>query len=174
MMNPLNSPGFSASVILLSMWLVSCVAQQVVQDAATPDGSAPPENVFPTLAADAYHSQQTPSTSDIHDASCLRPYTDSSIWNVPIDWSKARIHPHSEAMMAVFFQGEKWIGSNTDSYAPNLYFVSNATRLVPVTFRYRFQNVIDDMRIDYGIPDEITQIPLPPEAQPAPGTDGQW
>jgi len=162
-----------ASVILFSIWLASCVAEPAIPVTAISGSTGIPNNVLPAVATSADIQEESLATPYLNDGSCPRPYTDTSIWNVSIDWSMARIHPQSDAMMAVFFQGEKWIGSNADSYAPNVYFVSNSAKLVPVTFRYRFQNVIDDIRIEYGIPGDITLIPLPPEAQPAPGTDGQ-
>src|SRR5215216_3348655 len=64
------------------------------------------------------------------DISCKRPYPDSSIWNVPLDWSIAKIHPMNDLMMSAFFKSRDWIGADTSQYTPNVYWVSNGTPLV--------------------------------------------
>ena len=105
---------------------------------------------------------------------CKRPYTDSSIWNVPIDWTVARVHPQSELMMAAFWEGDTWIGSDPYQYAPNIYVVDNNTPLVPVKLRKnRFRDALDDRTIQYGQPGGVVMVPLPSNALPAPGTDAQ-
>ncbi len=105
---------------------------------------------------------------------CERPYSDTSIWNLPIDWSLARIHPDSDQMMQAFFADHGWIGSDTSQYAPPIYLVTNQTPLVPVQMRqYRFRDAIDDQTIRYGEPGGIVWMPIPPGATPAPGSDAQ-
>ncbi|MDP1713489.1 MAG: hypothetical protein Q8L41_01980 [Anaerolineales bacterium] len=105
---------------------------------------------------------------------CSRPYSKSSIWNVPIDWSVARIHPDSGKMMDAFWNGTRWIGSDPSQYAPNIYFVDGTTPLVPVKLsKNRFRDAFNDMEIQYGEPASTIWMPVPPGAQPAPGTDGQ-
>ena len=105
---------------------------------------------------------------------CERPYSEDSIWNIPIDWTVARIHPDSEFMIDAFFESYSWIGANADRYAPNIYFVSNETPLVSVKLReYRFRDAINDSQIVYGEPAGTVLMPLPSHAVPAPGTDGQ-
>lgn len=105
---------------------------------------------------------------------CKRPYADSSIWNVPIDWGIARVHPQNQNMMAAFFAGDEWIGSDADQYAPNIYMVNNATPLVTVKLRKnRFRDAFDDLTIRYGQPGGVVMVPLPANALPAPGTDAQ-
>jgi hypothetical protein len=116
-----------------------------------------------------FYGHSTPSV-DL----CFRPYSVDSIWNVPINWETASIHPESDKMVAAFFHSRDWISSNTDSYAPNIYFVTDQTPLVPVKLRKnRFRDAIDDARIDYGEPGGTVWMPIPPGAKPAPGTDGQ-
>lgn len=105
---------------------------------------------------------------------CPRFYSNSSIWNTPIDWSKAQIHSQNDQMMAAFFQSSSVIGANTDSYAPNIYFVDNQTPLVPVKLRKnRFRDAINDQYIIYGEPAATIWVPMPSIARPAPGTDAQ-
>ena len=105
---------------------------------------------------------------------CERPYSDASIWNVPIDWSRAELHPQSDLMMSAFFGSHGWIGSDATQYAPNIYYVSNSTPLVPVTMReLRFRDAINDIDIRYGEPGGTVWMPLPNDARPAPGTDAQ-
>ncbi len=108
------------------------------------------------------------------DGGCERPYTESSIWNVPIDWSVAQIHPDSKKMMDEFWSGTSWIGSDPSQYAPNIYFVDEATPLVSVKLRKnRFRDAFNDIEIQYGEPASTILMPIPLGAQPAPGTDGQ-
>jgi hypothetical protein len=112
--------------------------------------------------------------STVEEISCKRPYPDSSIWNVPIDWSIARIHPMSDPMMSAFFENENWIGADTTQYTPNVYWVSAGTPLVPVQLlKNRFRDAMDDGEVQFGEPAGVVWMPLPAEARPAPGTDGQ-
>lgn len=105
---------------------------------------------------------------------CKRPYADSSIWNVPIDWLIARVHPQSAEMMAAFWRGTSWIGSDPNQYASNIYIVDNDTPRVPVKLRKnRFRDALDDLTIRYGQPGGVAMVPLPANALPAPGTDAQ-
>jgi len=105
---------------------------------------------------------------------CNRPYAKDSIWNVPINWGIAKIHPDSDAMVDAFFESYDWIGANTKSYAPNIYFVTEQTPLVVVQLRdNRFRDVINDQQITFGEPGSTIVIPIPEDAKPAPGTDGQ-
>jgi hypothetical protein len=119
-------------------------------------------------------SPQPSSTATATEAFCERPYPNSSIWNIPIDWSIAKIHPMSELMMNAFFEDYTWIGTDTSQYTPNVYVVSDQTPLVPVRLlENRFRDAISDTSIQYGDPAGIVQMPLPLEARPAVGTDGQ-
>ena len=105
---------------------------------------------------------------------CERPYYDSSIWNVPIDWSMAEIHPQSELMMSAFFEDNDWIGSDTTAFAQNIYYVTSATPLVLVQLRENsYRDAINDIDIIYGEPGGTVWVPLPVDARPAPGTDAQ-
>lgn len=106
--------------------------------------------------------------------SCERPYPDSSIWNVPLDWSIAKIHPMSDLMMSAFFRSRDWIGADTSQYTPNVYWVSSSTPLVPVKLtKNRFRDAVNDQALLYGEPAGIVWMPLPVEARPARGSDGQ-
>jgi len=121
--------------------------------------------------SDGYLPSPVPT---IEDALCERPYKDSSIWNVPIDWSIAKIHPMSDLMMDAFFQTDNWIGTDTSQYTSNVYWVSKNTPLVPVKLReYRFRDATNDKKLQYGEPAGVVWMPLPLGARPAAGTDGQ-
>jgi hypothetical protein len=124
----------------------------------------------------------SPSTSSpsitpvatVEETSCERPYPDSSIWNVPLDWSIAKIHPMNDLMINAFFKTRDWIGADTSQYTPNVYWVSNDTPLVPVKLlKNRFRDAVDDKQLQYGQPAGVVWMPLPGEARPAEGTDGQ-
>src|SRR6266487_279690 len=105
---------------------------------------------------------------------CKRPYQDSSIWNIPIDWSIAKIHPMSNLMMNAFFDTTDWIGTDTSQYTPNVYLISKSTPLVPVKlWQNRFRDAIDDAKVQFGEPAGVVRMPLPFNARPAIGTDGQ-
>ena len=122
-------------------------------------------------------STSTPSLTPVatsEETSCERPYPDSSIWNVPLDWSIAKIHPMNDLMMSAFFKSRDWIGTDTSQYTPNVYWVSNGTPLVPVKLlKNRFRDAMNDQALQFGDPAGIVWIPLPLDARPAVGTDGQ-
>jgi hypothetical protein len=80
----------------------------------------------------------------------------------------------SDLMMSAFFESSDWIGSDASQYTPNMYWVSNGTPLVPVKlFKNRFRDAMNDQTVQYGQPADIVWIPLPMQARPANGTDGQ-
>lgn len=145
-------------------------------------GSHDPSQTPNSAASQAIGSDAAPNADDLlktpvtnlKPVSCERPYPDSSIWNIPIDWSIAKIHPMSELMMAAFFKDYDWIGTDTFQYTPNIYWASNETPLIPVRLiKYRFRDAIDDNKIKYGEPGDTVWMPLPEDARPALGTDGQ-
>jgi len=115
------------------------------------------------------------ATAPVGQGFCAPPYAQDSIWNTPIDWQVARIHPQSLQMMAAFFKRDDWIGSDVTQYAPNIYYADANTALVPVTMwpSRSFRDALSDAEILYGQPGDVVYVPLPPEAQPAPGTDGE-
>ncbi|MCC7119436.1 MAG: hypothetical protein IT310_13000 [Anaerolineales bacterium] len=117
----------------------------------------------------------TTANSENLDSKCLRPYTDDSLWNVPIDWDAAKLHPDTDQMMSAFFKNSTWIGADTSQYSPNIYFVDNATPLISVELQEgrRFRSVIEDLTIEYGESGGTVLVPIPSHAQPAPGTDGE-
>lgn len=127
----------------------------------------------PTSTFDIQPSVPSP-TLEVAGNACERPYPDSSIWNVPLDWSIARIHPMSDLMMDAFFEADDWIGADTSQFTPNMYWVSNDTPLVPVQLlENRFRDAINDRQVQFGQPAGTVWMPLPSEALPAVGTDGQ-
>lgn len=91
-----------------------------------------------------------------------------------MDWSTAQIHPMSDLMIDAFFEGKGWIGTDTSQFTPNVYWASKDTPLVPVQLRKnRFRDAINDQIIQYGEPAGTVWMPLPAQALPAVGTDGQ-
>ena len=106
---------------------------------------------------------------------CALPYTSDSIWNTPIDWDAAHIHPSSETMLDAFFSSDSWIGSDTSQFAPNIYFVDNNTQLKPVRLwdNRSFRDATSDVEVKYGEQGGTVLVPLPVDARPAPGTDGE-
>lgn len=78
-------------------------------------------------------------------------------------------------MISAFFKDYSWIGSDTSQYSANLYFVNNNTPLVTVELQFdrSFRDASSDTTILYGEPGGRVQVPLPINARPAPGTDGE-
>ncbi|MGE5248933.1 MAG: hypothetical protein ACM3QS_01865, partial [Bacteroidota bacterium] len=75
---------------------------------------------------------------------------------------------------AAFFESSSWIGTDASQYAANVYFVNKDTPLVPVKLRsYSFRDAYSGARIDMGQPGGTVMMPLPADAVPAQGTDGQ-
>jgi hypothetical protein len=121
-----------------------------------------------------YNAKGTPEAAVPQDDFCKRPYTQDSVWNIPLDWSRANIHPDNAKMMDAFFKDSGWIGSDATQFAPNIYYVTDETPKVPVKLRQnRYRDAIDDIEVQYGQPGGVVWMPFPKGAQPAPGTDGQ-
>lgn len=130
----------------------------------------------PTPASTSPSTPLPPITpvATVEETSCKRPYPDTSIWNVPLDWSIAKIHPMNDLMINSFFKSRDWIGADTSQYTPNMYWVANDTPLVPVKLlKNRFRDAVNDKQLQYGQPAGVVWLPLPLEARPAEGTDGQ-
>ncbi|HEY9526768.1 MAG TPA: hypothetical protein VIR02_06785, partial [Anaerolineales bacterium] len=119
-------------------------------------------------AAPTSPSTSSPSITPgvpLDETSCERPYPDTSIWNVPLDWSIAKIHPMNDLMMRAFFESRDWIGADTSQYTPNMYWVANDTPLVRVQLlENRFRDAMNDKLLQYGQPAGVVWMPLPVEA----------
>jgi hypothetical protein len=120
-------------------------------------------------------AEATPAPTNPSLSQCDPPYSEDSIWNTPIDWQAAKIHPKSDQMVAALFKRDHWIGSNVHQYAPNIYYVSNVTPLVEVSLwgNRSFRDAITDVDVKLGQPGGVVWVPLPSDAQPAPGSDGE-
>lgn len=137
--------------------------------ALTPAGEA---TIPPTPVSTEAPEEEILTIPDL--LACDPPYQPDSIWNVPIDWSKAKIHPQSVAMVGALMAGRGFIGSNANSYAPTIHYVTDETPLVPVILREnRFRDAKDDRQIIYGEPGGTVMMPIPFGAAPSPGSDGQ-
>lgn len=80
----------------------------------------------------------------------------------------------SDLMMRAFFKSRNWIGADTSRYTPNMYWVPSDTPLVAVQLlKNRFRDAISDQQLQYGQPAGVVWMPIPLEARPAVGTDGQ-
>ena len=154
-----------AILLLLGILHTSQPARPVPDEIKTPSvGGVPSATATP----------EAPVVAEEPEASCKRPYPDSSIWNVPLDWSIAKIHPMSDLMMQAFFENDNWIGSDTSQFAPNIYWVDADTPLVPVKLLdNRFRDALNDRALLFGEPSATVWMPLPEDALPAVGSDGQ-
>jgi len=74
-----------------------------------------------------------------------------------------------------FFASDSWIGSDTSQFTPNIYFVDNNTQLKPVRLweNRSFRDATSDVEVKYGEQGGTVLVPLPVDARPAPGTDGE-
>ncbi len=157
--------------VLTFLLFLSVVAGACVGTGGFPDDGSLP--IFPPSPVPTGLSASVDASFGDEER-CVRPYAGDSIWNTPIDWTTARFHPDSDAMISAFFAGSRWIGSDPAKYAPNVYLVDASTPLVPVRLRKnRFRDAYDDVTIRYGEPGGVVWLPLPEGALPAPGTDGQ-
>jgi hypothetical protein len=145
----------------LGFFLVSCTPSVQVQEIL--EGKKSSESQDPGL---------NPQSDEM---GCKRPYGDESIWNVPIDWSIARIRPNSASMIAAFFKDNHWIGSEASKYTSPIYFATNETPLVTVQLNNgrSYRDAFDDRNIKFGVQGGTVQVPIPVLAQPAPGSDSQ-
>jgi hypothetical protein len=158
----------------LAIWLIVAIAVSVVLLILRTSQPAGPVVVVTDVQTPIATLLPPTRTTTAEDISCKRPYPHSSIWNVPIDWSVAKIHPMNNRMMEAFFADYDWIGSDTSRFTPNLYWISKETPLVPVRLiKYRFRDAFDDAQVRYGEPGGLVWMPLPAHARPAAGTDGQ-
>jgi hypothetical protein len=144
---------------------------------ATPTVTSTPYMVYwtwtPTATATPTPTN-TPTPQPYPDLlACERPYTEDSVWNAPIDWGTAKIHPNSTEMMNDFLKGRGFMGAATEYYSANIYFVTNDTPLVPVKVKNSFRDAIDDVKVIYSAPGATIMMPIPDNAEPSPGTDGQ-
>ena len=155
-----------AVVVILATLIVFFRLQPVRPGVEESQSPAP---TFPSTSPPSITPLAPPDST-----SCERPYPDTSIWNVPLDWSIAKIHPMNDLMISAFFKSRDWIGADTSQYTPNVYWVENDTPLVPVQLlENRFRDAMNDKLLQYGQPAGVVWMPLPVEAQPAEGTDGQ-
>src|SRR5215212_9782306 len=101
------------AAIILIVFLVIFYTQQPPNQN---DDTQPPTTSI-TLSATSSPTDELPTTvAGVEEVFCKRPYQNSSIWNTPIDWSIAKIHPDSDVMMAAFFENTDWIGSDTSQF----------------------------------------------------------
>ena len=136
----------------------------LLASACAPTATGAPVVVVPSPTARA--TPVPPTEMPAERTFCAPPYAQDSIWNTPIDWQVARIHPQSNQMMAAFFKRDDWIGSDVTQYAPNIYYADASTPLVPVTMwpSRSFRDALSDVEILYGQPGDVVFVPLPSEA----------
>ena len=155
------------------LWFTACILL-IVSCVPNNTSTFPPANqtivIQPTVVQPEF-STLPPGQGNY----CDRPYSKTSLWNVPLDWKKAKYHPNSDDMIAAFFKNNSWVGSDSSQYAPNVYFVTNETPLVSVVLwpDRSFRDATDDITIQVGEQGAIVWLPLPQDATPAPGTDGE-
>jgi myo-inositol-hexaphosphate 3-phosphohydrolase len=105
------------------------------------------------------------------DATQMRPYSETSVWNTPIG-SAPRYDTHSNEMIATIgLVGGRQITSDPSQYTYPVYFADETTPRwdIPCT-RYKCTIVTPE---GTSRTRQLTDVPIPPEAQPSRGTDAQ-
>jgi hypothetical protein len=101
----------------------------------------------------------------------LRPYTDTSPWNTPID-SNPIYDRYSDQMVATLgLKARGQIGADSGNYSYTVYFVDEATPRwdIPCTrYKCTIASEGESRRTEM-----LTDVPIPPEAKPSSGTDMQ-
>lgn len=123
--------------------------------------SPPPPTAAPTSAP----------TSTPVDVTRMRPYAGTSAWNTPIGPAPA-YDPHSGEMIAtIALKAQGRITADASNYSYTLYFVDSATPRwdIPCT-RYKCTVFTPQ---GTRKTDVLEGVPLPPDAAPSSGTDGQ-
>lgn len=113
------------------------------------------------------------AASNDDEPSCGRPYSGSSPWNVPISAS-ATTSPQSAQLTATMMPDPTTkLTSDPTQYTFPVYYVDNSTPLVTVSPWGWYSNVTDNGTTLLNQRAGTVKVPVPPEAMPANGTDGQ-
>lgn len=122
----------------------------------------------PTGDADDEHDTVT-EASGTPGWSLRRPYSDDSPWNTPLP-DDAPIHPASEELVARI---DRELTSDVDQYTMPVYEVDGDTPTVPVRVQHLFSEVVADGTEVERRQEVTVDVPLPPDAAAAEGTDAQ-
>ncbi len=128
--------------------------QPATPDPAEPGAEAPPD---PELSSDGLV------------ADCGRPYASASPWNTPIA-AEAVYDANSEHWVSGL--GDRLTSDPTQFTYP-VYEISEQTPLANVAVTGWFSNVMGDGRTMDNANGVTVQMPIPPEAEAAAGSDGQ-
>ena len=119
-------------------------------------------------ASTAPKSSETPESS-AKQRSCWRPYSASSPWNQPIGR-----HPRYTSWSAGGIVGlDRALTSDPTQYTYPVYEVGADTPAVRLTVEGTWSNVVDDGRRLEVSRDVAVEVPLPPTAVAAAGSDAQ-
>jgi hypothetical protein len=103
------------------------------------------------------------------NGSCARPYADSSPWNVPIA-AGAAVHPQSPTHVAALTGP---LTSDPSQFTFPVYPIDGSTPRETVALTGWFSNVTDGGRTLVSQREGTVEIPIPPGAVPAAGSDAQ-
>ena len=141
------------------------------QPGAVAIATSPVPASAPTQAPAATVAPTAAPTSTPVDVTRMRPYSETSVWNTPIGPNPV-YDRHSDAMVATIgLKAQGRITADASEYSYTVYFVDSSTPRwdVPCT-RYKCTIVTpEETRKTEVLPD----VPIPPEARPSSGTDGQ-
>lgn len=112
-------------------------------------------------------TSDTPTGED-----CPRPYTSTSAWNSPVGPSP-EVDPRSSSLIQAIADNGLPLTSDPDQYTPAVYTFDEETPLRPITLGwYSSYDAGDNSRVGHGW-GSTQQLPIPDDAQPPEGSDGQ-
>jgi hypothetical protein len=137
-------------------------------------GRAPRLRIVTGASAPPFAPDPLPSTVPPHVAAGeYVPYDSRSPWNTPV--GDAAVHPASAAYISAIADNGQPLTSDVDQFAIPVYKFDASTprRTVKVSGHYSTYDAGDNSRRGYGSAPTITGVPIPDNARPSAGSDGQ-
>jgi hypothetical protein len=123
-----------------------------------------------TVVVDNATSEPTPAPVPSPSSTARRPYAPSSPWNSPIGPSPV-LNPQSSAIIAALATG-RTLTSDPTQYTYPVYEVPPGTATLPVKLSGVWSDAVSDTLVRRQSAPTV-QVPIPPDAQAAAGSDGQ-
>jgi 3-phytase len=145
----------------------------VVHDGTNEDAGAPANQNYKLVPLELVLGDGSEADAPARPSSCPRPYAGSSPWNTPIGATPA-YDPDSDLHVSAL-AGR--LSSDPTQYTYPVYYVTSTTPLQAVRFTGWYSNVtnggqtLTNERAGENI--DSVLLPLPPEAEPAAGSDAQ-
>jgi hypothetical protein len=107
-------------------------------------------------------------------SACSVPYSASSPWNTPIS-ANPTVDPNSASEVATLTTNTSYpkLGSDPTQYTYPVYYATSSTPTVPVWVDQLYSNVTGPNTLHKSTSGTELQVPIPTDAIPANGSDGQ-